>query len=75
MNFALLAKTKAKKEEANQEFNVEKYLNKVSKLTTYMDTYMLNEPIQLLNACESFDRANFLLVSDPVISLKQMFGE
>lgn len=74
MNFALLAKAKAKTEQVNEEFNVEKYLNKVSKLSDYMDIYMVNDPIDLIAASEEFDKVNCFSFADPNISLKEMFG-
>ena len=74
MNFAILAKAKTKKQDTNEEFDVQKYLLKTNKLQDYIDIYMLNEPIDLLNSCEEFDKVNCLDFIDPHISLKEMFG-
>ena len=74
MNFALLAKAKSNKAQEDTEFNVEKYLNKVSKLSDYMDIYFINQPVIPLDSCQEFDKMNSLSVVDPSISLKEMFG-
>lgn len=74
MNFALLAKAKAKKVDTNEEFDIQKYLLKSEKMQDYIEVYALNEPIQLLGAAEEFDKVNCFCFADPVISLKEMFG-
>jgi hypothetical protein len=74
MNFALLNKAKKKRSQVNEEFDIVKYLKKTNKLQDYMDIYMLNEPIPLLDSTIEFDRVNSLSANDPEISLKKMFG-
>lgn len=75
MNFALLNKIKASKNDANKEFDIVAYLNKTNRLSKYIDIYFMSNPIQLLDSLDDIDKAVELVTDDPPFTIAEMFKE